>query len=165
MQMEAEGLRSTGRRRRRRSEAGVSVVEVLVAFLVIAIALLGTASTVISADTLQKKLALQESADRAACDTVEKVRNGDPTAQLAYYLQHATAVSGGESVTVAFPSTELTKLLPRLDPKTTCFDLVNAAGQVTLNSSKATAFGLLPVQVTVGNGANQVVIQALVLKP
>src|SRR5258705_12252548 len=145
-------------------EQGFTLVEVMVAVLGLAVALLGTISTVVSADSLERRVAAQEAAERAASDALEMLRNGDLLTQLAYYQAHPTFTDSGQSVSISFPASNLTATLPQLDLTTTCFIDANFDGQFDFNAAKATAPGMLPVRIVVGSGANQVVLLALVMK-
>jgi len=149
---------------RRANERGFTLVEAMVAVLVLAVALLGTISTVVSADALERRVAAQEAAERAASDALEKLRNGDLLTQLAYYQAHATFTDNGQTVSISFPASELATALPLLDASTTCFLDANADGQFDFNAARAASPGMLPVRIVVGSGANQVVLHALVMK-
>lgn len=148
----------------RAAEQGFTLVEVMVAVLVLAVALLGTISTVVSADALDRRVEKQEAGERAASDALEKLRNGDLPTQLAYYQAHGTFTDGGQSVTISFPSSDLAASLPQLDLTTTCFLSTGVNGQVDFNAAKAAAPGMLPVRIVVGSGADQVVLLAMVMK-
>lgn len=148
----------------RTNEQGFTLVEALVAVLVLSVALLGTISTVVSADGLERRVAAQDTAERAAADALEKLRNGDLPTQLAYYQAHPTFTDDGQTVSISFPTADLTTALPLLDATHTCFLDANADGQLDYNVVRATAPGMLPVRIVVGSGANQVVLLALVMK-
>ncbi len=148
----------------RANEQGFTLVEAMVAVLVLAVALLGTISTVVSADGLERRVAAQEQAERAASDALEKLRNGDLLTQLAYYKTHSTFTDNGQTVTVSFPTVDLTSSLPLLDVAQTCFVDINADGQFDYNAARPASPGVLPVRIVVGSGANQVVLHALVMK-
>ena len=150
---------------RRAREGGVTLVELMLAFVVLTVAILGTISTVISVDSLQQRTEAQDAATRAASDTLERLRNGDLATQLAYYATHATFTDGTQNVTVSFPAVSATASTPNLVLSNTCFADTNGDGQVDCNAARPTSPGLLPVRIVVGTGPNQVVIQALVMKP
>jgi prepilin-type N-terminal cleavage/methylation domain-containing protein len=148
----------------RANERGFTLVEAMVAVVVLAVALLGTISTVVSADALERRVSAQEAAERAASDALEKLRNGDLLTQLAYYQAHATFTDNGQTVSISFPASELATALPLLDASTTCFLDANADGQFDFNAARAASPGMLPVRIVVGSGANLVVLHALVMK-
>ena len=157
-------MRGAATRTTRDGERGFTLVEVMVAVLVLAVALLGTISTIVSADALERRVSAQEAAERAASDALEKLRNGDLPTQLAFYKANATFTDNGQTVSISFPASDLTASLPLLDASNTCFVDVNADGQFDFNVARAAAPGMLPVRIVVGTGPNQVVLHALVMK-
>jgi prepilin-type N-terminal cleavage/methylation domain-containing protein len=157
-------MRGAATRTTRDGEQGFTLVEVMIAVLVLAVALLGTISTVVSADALERRVTAQEAAERAASDALEKLRNGDLPTQLAFYQAHTTFTDNGQTVSISFPASELATALPLLDASNTCFLDANADGQFDFNAAKAAAPGMLPVRIVVGTGPNQVVLHALVMK-
>lgn len=157
-------MRGAATRTTRDGERGFTLVEVMVAVLVLAVALLGTISTVVSADALERRVSAQEAAERAASDALEKLRNGDLPTQLAFFQAHPTFTDNGLSVSVSFPASDLTTALPLLDASATCFVDANADGQFDFNVVRAASPGMLPVRIVVGTGQNQVVLHALVMK-
>src|SRR5262249_9528924 len=144
---------------------GASLVEVMVSFVILTVSLLGTLSTVMSADLLQKRTAQQDAAERAASDTIEQIRELGATAALQQFQGGTSRVEDGQTLAVSFPTTALTSAIPGLCLTTTCFSAACNDGSVQLNSSQSTVPGLLPVRIVVGSGPGQFTVQALVIKP
>jgi type II secretory pathway pseudopilin PulG len=83
---------------RRARECGVTLVELMLAFVVLTVAILGTISTVISVDSLQQRVEAQDAATRAASDTLERLRDGDLATQLTWFAAHPTFTDGTQNV-------------------------------------------------------------------
>jgi Tfp pilus assembly protein PilV len=160
----SEATSSLAVRARRRRTRGVTLVEMMISVLVLSVSILGTLATIVSAETLQRRTAAQHGVDRAAFDALEQIRNGDPTDTLDQYRKQPTFTQEGLTITVTFPRSLLDRTLPDLKTSTTCFSDTDQDGQIDLNSSNATAPGLLPVEVTASNGTNRVVLQTMVLR-
>jgi type II secretory pathway pseudopilin PulG len=161
----------TGNRTDRR-EAGMTLVEVIVALTLASGGVVGTVSTIVKCTTLRTATRMATE-DRQLTRAVFAQLRGSSW-QTNFTAMHATALlptgsnsttlSGGSVQTVTFPASDLTTLLGAAPATGARFLDVNGDGVIDL-ATTSTQAGLFPVRVAITHGARTVKYFSLVRTP
>lgn len=141
---------TTRRRLRRR---GSSLLETLIAITVVTIGLVNALVSAVRCSKLQQSTAEYVQAHNTARGILEQLRSTDLTTQFLAFSAAPEFNVGDQQVEVRFPEEVLVAALGVKAPATARFVDLDGDGGVDLNPASADTAGLLPVRLTVQNGA------------
>ncbi len=142
-------------------QRGFTVVETLVAFVILAVGLGSVLLTGHRSQQLQQATGLYMRAHHVCRDFLERLRNGDLTAQFQAFVATPNYVVGDLQVTVTFPEAVLTEAVGTV-LTTARFRDLDANGQVDLDTASTDIASLLPVQITAQRGSFRMHLISLV---
>jgi len=144
-------------------ESGSSLVEVMVSMTILVVGVLGVFSAFVSSRKLQESSQAWSSRVRVLNDAVERLRNGSVVTRAQEFVAKPTLAENGQTLTMRFPVATLTHDLPKYKATTSPFLDQNGDGYLDVVAANAAAPGLLAVRMSVGAGADPLVVETLVL--
>jgi len=144
-------------------EAGSSLVEVMVSMTILVVGVLGLFTSFVASRRLEESTQSYSQRVRIMNDAVERLRNGSLVTRAQEFVAQPKLVQNGQTLTMRFPVAELARDLPTYASTTSPFLDVNQDGLLDVVVANAGSPGLLPVEMTVGTGADPLVVEALVL--
>ena len=144
-------------------EAGSSLVEVMVSLTILVVGVLGLFSSFVASRRLEQSTASYSERVRVVNEAVERLRNGSLVTRAQEFVAQPTLVRNGQTLTLRFPVATLARDLPKYASTTSPFLDTDQDGLLDVVVANAGSPGLLPVEMTVGAGANPLVVETLVL--
>ena len=145
-------LPAPGPARKSSRSSGMTMVEIVVAILIITVGLLGAAGVTAKCSDLQRSTNAYVEAQNTARDVLERIRKGNLVAQFQAFSAAPDFVQQGQQVEVRFPEDLLVRILGAAVPATARFRDTNGDGEVDLNAASAEPASLLPVRITLREG-------------
>ena len=133
----------------RTRRAGFSIIELMISVMVLVIGLMCAVTAGVRISKLQSTTQEFEQAHNSSRDVLEKMRNGDLTAQYEAYADAPTFDIGDQQMQVTFPAELLDAALGGAVPATARFRDMDADGDVEFDAASADPGSLLPVRVSV----------------
>ncbi len=144
-------------------EAGTSLVEVMISMTILVVGVLGLFSSFLSSRRLEQSTQTFSGRVRVVNDAVERLRNGSIVTRAQEFVAQPKLVENGQSLTMRFPVSTLTHDLPKYSSPTSPFLDTNGDGWLDVVAANSGSPGLLAVRMTVGAGADPLVVETLVL--
>lgn len=132
-----------------RRSAGFSIIELMISVMVLVIGLMCAVTAGVRISKLQSTTQEYEQAHNTSRDVLEKMRNGDLSAQYEAYADAPAFDSGDQQVQVTFPAELLDEALGGAVPATARFRDMDADGDVDFDAASTDPGSLLPVRVSV----------------
>ena len=139
-------------RRARGARAGISLVETLVALVLLVIGLGNVAVTGVRCAALQRSTGDYVQAHNACRNVIEQLQNGSLVTQFQNYSAQPSFAVGDLQVQVLFPEQVLSQALGGPIPASSRFRDMNGDGQLDLNAASTDLAGLLAVRILVTRG-------------
>jgi type II secretory pathway pseudopilin PulG len=155
-------LPPAGRTARRARSRGFALVEVMVSAAILIVGTLGLLSTIVASSKLEQSTAKFAVRARLVNQAIERLRNGSLVTRTQELVNQPKVVQDGQTATVQFPTTTLTRDLPTYSCATSPFLDVNLDGYLDVVAANAASPGLLPVRITVGTGNDAIVLETFV---
>jgi type II secretory pathway pseudopilin PulG len=146
-----------------RGDSGFTLVETLLACVVLAVGIGSVTSAALRCTALQRDTEDHQRAHDACRTVLEQVR-GDLVEQFHRYRAAPTFPANDLQVRVSFPAALLEQALGQPVPATARFRDLDGDGQVELDAAAADFVSPLPVQVTVTRGTFAMTMSTLVLE-
>lgn len=147
--------------RSRARASGFALVEVMVSIALLVVGALGLLSSLVAARHVEQGTAAHSARMRIANRAVEQLRNGSLVTATQGFVAHSSITQGGQTVTLSFPVSALTKDLPTYSSATSPFQSQNGAANLTVVPANAANPGILPVRITVTGGGRTTVFETL----
>jgi type II secretory pathway pseudopilin PulG len=147
----------------RRGETGTSLVEVMIAMTILVVGVLGLFSSYTSSRRLEQSTLSYSARVRIVNDAVERLRNGSLVTRAQEFVAQPKLIENGQTLTMQFPVATLTKDLPKYASATSPFLDVNGDGKLDVVAANGGNPGILAVRMSVGAGADPLVVETLVL--
>jgi prepilin-type N-terminal cleavage/methylation domain-containing protein len=140
---------------------GLTLIEIMIAMAILTVGLVAVGKAAVKCSQIPRSTQDYLAAHDTARDIVEKIRNGNLTAQFQAYSAAPNSVVGGQNVQVQFPVSILTRYRGSAPPATARFIDTNGDGYVDLNAASTDPASLLPVRVTVTRNKFKYVLECL----
>ena len=133
----------------RRARRGFSLIEALIALIVLGIGLGSIAVTSVRCAQMQSSTVDYVNAHNACRNVIERLQNGSLVARFQEYKAAPISTSGDLQVQVTFPAQLASQSLGGAIPLTARFRDLDGDGQIDLDAGSADIAGLLPVRIVV----------------
>ena len=143
------------------SSTGSALLDTLMGVTVLVVAILSVSGAALRSSALQQTTASYIRAHNTSRDVLEQLRNGDLEAQFQLFAATPDFDVGAQRVSVRFPEELLLETYGGAVPATARFRDVNSDGEVDLDVASTDSASLLPVRITVRQGALRLQLESL----
>jgi type II secretory pathway pseudopilin PulG len=141
--------------------SGFALVEVMMSVTLLVIGVLGLLSSLVAARHVEQGTAAHSVRMRVANRAIEQLRNGSLVTATQGFVAHSSITQSGQTVTLSFLKSTLTKDLPTYTCATSPFQSLNGSPSLSVVAANAANPGLLPIRITITGGGGTTVFETL----